>query len=262
MGVAVQIAYTVSGLAVGFIVGLTGVGGGSLMTPLLVLVFGINPATAVGTDLLYASITKSAGAWVHAKRGNVDWKLVGALGSGSVPAAIVTLALLHFLGVDSKSASGVITVSLGIAILLTAFALLFKNHLQRIARGGERARRWREDHAYKATALTGAVIGVLVSLSSVGAGALGVTALFWLFPAMATVRIVGSDIAHAVPLTAVAGLGHFAMGSVDLDLLGALLLGSLPGIWIGSHLSHRVPEHWLRPMLASILILVGGKLVW
>ena len=124
MGVAVQIAYTVSGLAVGFIVGLTGVGGGSLMTPLLVIVFGINPATAVGTDLLYASITKSAGAWVHAKRGNVDWKLVGALGSGSVPAAIVTLAVLHFLGVDSKSASGVITFSLGIAILLTAFALL------------------------------------------------------------------------------------------------------------------------------------------
>lgn len=256
-----QLAYTVSGLAVGFIVGLTGVGGGSLMTPLLVLVFGIHPATAVGTDLLYASVTKSAGAWVHARRGNVDWKLVGAMAAGSVPAALATIAALHLLGIDSKSTSGVITVSLGVAILLTAVALLFKERLTRLARrpgGGE----WRARHAYLAAGITGAVIGVLVSLSSVGAGALGVTALFWLFPAMATVRIVGSDIAHAVPLTAVAGLGHFALGTVDLTLLGSLLLGSLPGIWIGSHLSSRVPEHWLRPMLASLLIFVGGRLVW
>jgi uncharacterized protein len=259
--VGVQIAYTVSGLAVGFIVGLTGVGGGSLMTPLLVLVFGINPATAVGTDLLYASITKSAGAVVHSRKGHVDWKLVGALASGSVPSALVTVGILHLIGVEGRLSSGLITGSLGVAVILTAIALLFKERLVKLARTGEGARRWRERHAYRATALTGAIIGVLVTLSSVGAGALGVTALFWLFPAMATVRIVGSDIAHAVPLTAVAGLGHFAMGTVDLSLLGALLLGSLPGIYIGSHLSSRVPEQWLRPALASLLILVGGKLV-
>ncbi len=257
----VQIAYTVSGLAVGFIVGLTGVGGGSLMTPLLVVVFGMNPATAVGTDLLYASITKSAGAAVHARKGHVDWKLVVALASGSVPAALVTVCILHMIGVEGRVASGLITGSLGVAVILTAIALLFKERLVKLARTGEVARRWRERHAYRVTALTGAIIGVLVTLSSVGAGALGVTALFWLFPAMATVRIVGSDIAHAVPLTAVAGLGHFAMGTVDLSLLGALLLGSLPGIYIGSHLSSRVPEQWLRPALASLLILVGGKLV-
>lgn len=256
-----QLAYTVSGLAVGFIVGLTGVGGGSLMTPLLVLVFGINPATAVGTDLLYASITKSAGAVVHSRKGHVDWKLVGALASGSVPAALVTVVILHMIGVEGRMSSGLITGSLGVAVILTAIALLFKDRLLKLARTGEGARRWREQHAYRATALTGAIIGTLVSLSSVGAGALGVTALFWLFPAMATVRIVGSDIAHAVPLTAVAGLGHFALGTVDLSLLGSLLLGSLPGIYIGSHLSSRVPEHWLRPALASLLILVGGKLV-
>ncbi len=256
-----QLAYTVSGLAVGFIVGLTGVGGGSLMTPLLVLVFGINPATAVGTDLLYASITKGAGAVVHARKGHVDWKLVGALASGSVPAALVTVVILHIIGVEGRMSSGLITVSLGVAVILTAIALLFKERLLKLARSGEGAWRWREKHAYQVAALTGAVIGILVSLSSVGAGALGVTALFWLFPAMATVRIVGSDIAHAVPLTAVAGLGHFALGTVDLALLGSLLLGSLPGIYIGSHLSSRVPEQWLRPALASLLILVGGRLV-
>lgn len=256
-----QLAYTVSGLAVGFIVGLTGVGGGSLMTPLLVLVFGVNPATAVGTDLLYASITKSAGAYVHSRKGHVDWKLVGALASGSVPAALITVVILHMIGVEGRMSSGLITVSLGVAVILTAIALLFKERLLKLARSGEGAWRWREKHAYQAAALTGAIIGTLVSLSSVGAGALGVTALFWLFPAMATVRIVGSDIAHAVPLTAVAGLGHFALGTVDLALLGSLLLGSLPGIFIGSHLSSRVPEHWLRPALASLLILVGGKLV-
>lgn len=253
--------YALSGLLVGCIVGLTGVGGGSLMTPLLVMVFGISPATAVGTDLLYASLTKATGVWVHARRGNVEWKLVGWMAAGSIPAALAALVAMHFLGVNSQRVSGLITGSLGIALILTALAILFKERLQRLGKGtaGES---WRERHLVSATVATGAVIGALVALSSVGAGAVGVAALFWLFPRLASSRIVGSDIAHAVPLTAVAGLGHFFMGTVDWHLLLNLLIGSLPGIYIGSHLSGRIAERWLRPALASMLVLVGGKLVF
>ncbi len=253
--------YALSGLLVGFIVGLTGVGGGSLMTPLLVMVFGISPATAVGTDLLYASFTKATGAWVHARRGNVEWKLVGWMAAGSIPAAFVALVALHFLGVDSHRVSGLITGSLGIALILTALAILLRERLQRLGKHGA-AGQWRERHVVPATVMTGAVIGALVALSSVGAGAVGVAALFWLFPLLPASRIVGSDIAHAVPLTFVAGLGHFYMGTVDWHLLGNLLTGSLPGIYLGSMLSGRIAERWLRPALASMLVLVGGKLVW
>jgi uncharacterized membrane protein YfcA len=256
-----ELGYALSGLLVGCIVGLTGVGGGSLMTPLLVMVFGISPATAVGTDLLYASLTKATGVWVHARRGNIEWKLVGWMAAGSIPAALLALVAMHFLGVNSQRVSGLITGSLGIALILTALAILFKEKLQRLGKsnGGES---WRERHLVSATVTTGAVIGALVALSSVGAGAVGVAALFWLFPRLRATRIVGSDIAHAVPLTAVAGLGHFFMGTVDWHLLLNLLIGSLPGIYIGSHLSGRIAERWLRPALASMLVLVGGKLVF
>jgi uncharacterized protein len=255
-----ELGYALSGLLVGFIVGLTGVGGGSLMTPLLVMVFGISPATAVGTDLLYASFTKATGVWVHARRGNVEWKLVGWLAAGSIPAALAALIALHYLGVDSHRVGGLITGSLGIALILTALAILFKDRLQRLGKHGA-GQRWRERHVVPATVATGAVIGALVALSSVGAGAVGVAALFWLFPLLPASRIVGSDIAHAVPLTAVAGLGHFYMGTVDWHLLVNLLIGSLPGIYLGSQLSGRIADRWLRPALASMLVLVGGKLV-
>ncbi len=255
-----EIGYALSGLLVGFIVGLTGVGGGSLMTPLLVMGFGIPPATAVGTDLLYASFTKATGVWVHGRRGNVEWKLVSWLAAGSIPAAIVALIALHLLGVGSHKVGGLITGSLGIALILTALAILFKDRLQRLGQNSA-GKRWRERHVVAATIATGAVIGALVALSSVGAGALGVAALFWLFPLLPASRIVGSDIAHAVPLTAVAGVGHFFMGSVDWSLLLNLLIGSLPGIYLGSHLSGRIAERWLRPALASMLVLVGAKLV-
>jgi uncharacterized protein len=257
-----EIAYTVSGFIVGFIVGVTGVGGGSLMTPILVLGFGIHPATAVGTDLLYASITKSAGIWVHGRRGNVDWKIVGWLSAGSLPAALICVLILHSLDVTSSHATGVITFSLGVALILTAAALLFKEHLLRWSGKVARPDGWRARNFRGLTIATGAVLGALVTLSSVGAGALGVTALLLLFPLTAAVRIVGTDIAHAVPLTAVAGLGHLSMGSVDFPLLGSLLLGSLPGIYLGSHFGSRLPERYLRPALATLLVLIGGKLVW
>lgn len=254
--------YTVSGFLVGLVVGVTGVGGGSLMTPLLVLFFGISPAKAVGTDLLYAAITKSLGGWVHSRNGTVDWKIAGLLSLGSLPAALFTIALFKYLGLDEQSLKGLITGVLSAALLLTAVALLFKDRILKLALRDEGATSLVHQRYLKpATIATGAVVGVLVTISSIGAGVLGTVALLFLYPRMATAKVVGTDIAHAVPLTAVAGLGHFALGTVDLVLLGSLLLGSLPGIWIGSHLSSRVPEKVLRPLLASMLLLIGTRLV-
>jgi uncharacterized protein len=249
--------YILSGFAIGAIVGLTGVGGGSLMTPLLILVFGVAPVTAVGTDLLFAALTKTGGAWAHARRQNVDWNIVGRLAAGSVPASAVTLLLLHLFVSDHGKLATIVSAALGVALILTGGALLFRDRLHA----------WSVRHAAPRAASTsgrtvivGAILGVLVAVSSVGAGALGVTALFFLYPGLAAVRIVGTDIAHAVPLTLVAGLGHAAAGAVDWTLLVALLIGSLPGIWLGSALSHKLPERLLRTALAGMLVLIGGKL--
>jgi len=254
--------YTVSGFAVGLIVGITGVGGGSLMTPLLVLLFGIAPATAVGTDLLYASLTKLGGSWVHGRRGTVDWLIVRRLATGSIPAALLSLWLLHVLQLDGKHFKTLITSVLSIALVLTALALLLKPRVQKLGQRKDGAiLELHAHHLPAATILTGAVLGVLVTISSVGAGALGMVVLLFLYPRHRPVTLVGTDIAHAVPLTLVAGLGHAALGTVDYALLGALLLGSLPGIWLGSHLSTRIPEKILRPLLASMLMLIGGRLL-
>ncbi|HMV54000.1 MAG TPA: sulfite exporter TauE/SafE family protein [Rhodocyclaceae bacterium] len=251
--------YTFAGFVVGIIVGMTGVGGGSLMTPLLVLMFGIHPATAVGTDLLYAAITKAGGTITHSLKGTVDWKVTGRLASGSIPAAATTLYLVsQFAPGGIGGASGTISFALGIALVLTALALIFRRNLQDFA---QRHATLSERQTAVLTVITGAILGVLVSISSVGAGALGVTALILLYPRMSTIRIVGSDIAHAVPLTAVAGMGHWMLGSVDWSLLLALLLGSLPGITLGSHLSVKVPDRVLRPLLATLLVVIGGKLI-
>jgi uncharacterized membrane protein YfcA len=255
-------AYTVSGFVVGFIVGMTGVGAGALMTPLLVLVFGISPAIAVGTDLLYASLTKCAGAWVHTRRGRVDWRVVSWLAAGSVPAALLTLAGIRALGVESRQFSLLVTTALGGVLVLTAIALAVTGRLrlgqlrERIA--ASRLQRYR----VFVTLAVGAVLGALVTLTSVGAGALGIVALLAVYPRIPAATLVGSDIAHAVPLTLVAGLGHAALGSVDFRLLAALLAGSLPGIYLGSHVAGRLPERVLRDALAVVLAVTGGKLVW
>lgn len=254
--------YTISGFVVGFIVGVTGVGGGSLMTPLLVLVFGIAPVTAVGTDLLYASFTKMGGSWVHSQRGTVDWKVVKLLASGSLPAAILSMALLRYLALDPTSLKALINNVLSVALLLTAIALLFKPYLQNLGRKKDGAiYELQAHHLPGATILTGSVLGTLVTISSVGAGALGVVVLLFLYPRIPTSKIVGTDIAHAVPLTLVAGLGHVAMGTVNFGLLASLLLGSLPGIWLGSNLGIKIPDQILRPILATMLVLIGGKLI-
>jgi len=254
--------YTLSGLVIGFIVGVTGVGGGSLMTPLLIMVFNVPPATAVGTDLLYAAITKAGGAWVHGRRGTVHWQLVGRLAMGSAPAALITILCLNALGVENEIFSGVILTTLGVALLLTAMALLFRQQLTRMGRShfGFLVE-WRDQHILSATIATGAVLGVLVTVTSVGAGALGMVVLFMLYPRLPAVTLVGSDIAHAVPLTLIAGLGHAYMGTVDYVLLGSLLLGSLPGIYLGSHVGSHIPDRILRPILATILIVIGIKLI-
>ncbi|MGB6308945.1 MAG: sulfite exporter TauE/SafE family protein [Steroidobacteraceae bacterium] len=249
-------AQALSGFVVGAIVGLTGVGGGSLMTPLLVLLFGIHPATAVGTDLLHAAITKAGGTYVHARQGRVEWRITYLLAAGSIPAAVLTIfGLQHFT--HGIGGSKIITTTLGAALLLTAAALALRTHLRRLSRA--QSPEVRRHPAY--TILTGAVLGVLVSVSSVGAGSLGITALFFLYPQLKASRIVAADLAHAVPLTLVAGLGHWLFGSVDAKLLLSLLAGSLPGIYLGSHFAGRVPETILRSLLAAILLLVGLRLI-
>ena len=255
--------YTVSGFLVGLIVGVTGVGGGSLMTPLLVLFFGVSPATAVGTDLLYASITKSLGGWVHSRNGSVDWKVVGLLSLGSLPAALLTIVLLKYLALDEKTLKSLVISVLSVALLLTATALLLKDWIKKIAlREDGTVYELHHRHLPAATIATGVVVGTLVTISSIGAGVLGTVALLFLYPRFSAVKVVGTDIAHAVPLTAIAGLGHMALGTVDFVLLGSLLLGSLPGIYLGSHLSARVPEKVLRPILATMLLTIGTRLVF
>jgi len=255
--------YTISGFAVGLIVGVTGVGGGSLMTPLLVLFFGVSPATAVGTDLLYASLTKTLGGWVHSKRGSVDWKVFGLLAMGSLPAAVITIALLKYLALEEKTLRSLVTSVLSVALLATATALLFKDAIKKLARRKDGSV-YELHHRYlpAATITTGVIVGALVTISSIGAGVLGTVALLFLYPRMPAVKVVGTDIVHAVPLTALAGMGHMALGTVDLVLLGSLLLGSLPGIYIGSHLSAKVPEKVLRPILAVMLLIIGLKMVF
>ncbi len=250
--------YVLSGAFVGFIVGLTGVGGGSLMTPILVLAFGIHPATAVGTDLLYAAATKGVGTMIHGLSRNIAWRVVALLASGSVPSAVATLYVLSQVGLQSAQSQKIITVTLGISLLLTAIMFLFRNRLRGL-RGGANPSSGSRDAAL--TILTGAVLGFLVSITSVGAGAIGVTALLLLYPGYSTVRIVGTDIAHAVPLTLVAGTGHWWLGSVDVIMLSMLLMGSIPGIVLGSFLAPRMPERGLRILLAIVLTLVGLKLL-
>jgi len=255
--------YSIAGFIVGFIVGLTGVGGGSLMTPILVLFFGIKPAIAVGTDLLFAAVTKSGGVFVHHRRGTIKWEIVGLLCLGSVPATFLAIIVLKKLGEAGIDYDRLITTSLSIALILTSLVLLFKGKLQTLSQN-ERFSSIRIIHSRickPMTVLAGALIGTFVTFSSVGAGALGAAFLFFLYPRIPAISIVGTDIAHAVPITAISGLGHLHLGTVDLILLISLLIGSLPGIYLGSHIGSQLPEKILRPALASMLFLIGIRLV-
>ena len=250
--------YVASGFGVGLLVGMTGVGGGSLMTPLLILLFGIHPATAVGTDLLYAATTKTVGSLAHSWKKSIHWPAVIRLASGSIPASIFTLVVLWWLGLNGEASRSLVNLVLCFALFLTAASLIFRKAIMQ--RHPWHPEQVNPTTTARATVLVGAVLGVLVSISSVGAGAVGVTALLLLYPQLPMPRIVASDIAHAVPLTLVAGIGHWATGEIDWGLMGVLLVGSLPGIIIGSYLAHRVPEPALRVVLAVTLIVVAGNL--
>ena len=247
-----------SGFGVGAIVGVTGVGGGSLMTPLLLSVFKLNPAVAIGTDLWFAAITKTAGSVSHHQAGHVQWRITGLLLAGSIPASLATVALMHLTGV-TKGWAAALTLSLGIALLLTAVTVAYKRVWQGV---GLRLERWIPEQRKPAlTVACGLVLGVLVSLSSIGAGAIGATLILLLYPRLKSHEIVGTDIAHAVPLTLVAGIGHATLGHVEWGLLGALLVGSIPGIWIGANMTKWLPERLTRAMLCVSLVTAGLKVI-
>ena len=252
--------YSLSGLAVGLLVGMTGVGGGALMTPLLILVFGVHPATAVGTDLLYAAATKTGGSLVHGLAHSIDWRVVRRLASGSIPATLVTLLALSQFNMDGEGARSLITLVLSFALVLTATVLIVGEPIIRFYRA--RVSDVPPARTATNTVLVGLVLGVLVSISSVGSGAIGVVALVLLYPHLPMSKIVGSDIAHAVPLTLIAGVGHWMIGSVDWHIIGSLLAGSLPGIFIGSYFAVRVPERALRVILALTLFVVAGRIIY
>ena len=261
----VFLEYVVGGAVVGLVVGATGVGGGSLMTPLLTLVFGLPAQVAVGTDLLFASATKFSGAIAHWRRGNVQWSITGWMTLGSVPAALGTIAALRAWHPDATQFAAIIRPSLAAALLLTAASLLFRSRIQALGRrfasgpagaipaGASPARPL-------PTFALGIVIGVMVTLTSVGAGAVGVVALLFLYPTLTAKRLIAVDIAHAIPLTLVAGLGHVALGTVNWLVLGALLIGSVPAISLGALLADRLPEKALRVLLAAMLTLIGTRL--
>ena len=252
--------YSLAGVLVGLVVGLTGVGGGSLMTPLLVLAFGFHPTTAVGTDLLYASATKAVGTTVHGWRGTVDWRVVGRLALGSVPATIVTLLILSRTAAGSEGAGHIMSVILGVTLLASAVATLLRARI--VAYLTPRFGTMSGARLTILTVLLGAALGSLVSLTSVGAGALGMTALLILYPSLPVNKLVGSDIAHAVPLTLLGGIGHWILGSVNGALLVSLLIGSIPGIIFGSLIASRVSDRVLGPILAVVLAIVGARLLF
>ena len=234
-------------------------GGGAMMTPLLILLFGVHPATAVGTDLLYASATKAVGTLVHGLNHTVRWRIVTLLAMGSVPATALTLLVMSKFDQSGTIASGIIASVLGVLLLLTSLSLFFRS--QFLAFAGTWLLAIEPRQTTLLTVTTGAALGVLVTISSVGAGALGVTALLLLYPRLPMAIIVGSDIAHAVPLTLVAGVGHWFLGAVDWPLFTSLLTGSVPGIILGSYISAHVPDAVLRPILATTLMVVGGRLI-
>lgn len=260
MGVmgTIDLFHAVAGLLVGLLVGLTGVGGGSLMTPLLVLLFGVSAKTAVGTDLLFAAITKIAGSAVHGSRESVEWKIVRRMALGSVPAAVLTLLVMWRVGKVGASTEHVILISLASLLALTSLAVIGRKWLFGNVRNGEESRSPRVEIG--GTVALGALIGVAVSVSSVGAGAIGVTVLLVLYPRLPVARIVGSDIAHAVPLTLIAGTGHWIMGDVNGTLLTNLLIGSIPGVVVGSYLSSHAPDRVLQPLLAAVLAISSWQL--
>jgi uncharacterized membrane protein YfcA len=253
----------VAGFLVGLVVGLTGVGGGSLMSPILILLFGIAPGTAIGTDLWFAAITKTVGGFVHHRAASVDFGVVRLLAIGSVPAALLTGVWLWQHGIERLESAGTLSHGLGAVLILTAIATLLRRRLANWTatlkiRGTPSFSRIK----IAATIAAGIILGTLVTLTSVGAGALGATMLLMLYPhRLSLKKLVGTDITHAVPIALVGGLIHLWLGTVNWGLLGMLLVGSLPGIVIGSRLAAVVPERVIQPALALVLVVAGYNLI-
>ena len=255
-----SITYILSGFAVGLLVGMTGVGGGSLMTPLLTLMFGVTPSVAVGTDLAFASITKSAGTVTHRLRGTVQWDIVGRLCLGALPAALVATLALQYFGPLNEAIGKVIRYSIAVSVMLTVVAIILRGKMLAWVNASP-SRQLHGRSLTVATIASGALLGTLVTISSIGAGAIGATLLVMLYPRLTPAEVAGTDIAYAVPLTAIAAVGHWWLGSINWVLLAALLVGSVPGITLGSWAARAVPERFLRGMLAMTLATVAFKLI-
>ncbi|WP_426110229.1 sulfite exporter TauE/SafE family protein [Massilia sp. PWRC2] len=255
------LSYVVSGFAVGLLVGMTGVGGGSLMTPLLTLLFGVPPSVAVGTDLAFACVTKTAGTFTHRLRGTVRWDIVRLLCAGALPAAVVAALSLKHFGTVNAEIGQLIRYCIAGSVLLTVTALLFKTNMMAWV-NARPSRQLQGRSLTVATVAAGLVLGALVTVSSIGAGAIGATLLVLMYPRLTAAEVAGTDIAYAVPLTAIAAVGHWWLGSIDWTLLATLLVGSVPGITIGAFAARAVPERFLRALLALTLTTVAVKLLW
>lgn len=253
---------SLAGLFVGAVVGATGVGGGAVMTPLLVLLLGVVPHTAIGTDLLYASATKVFGVGVHGFQGRVDWQIVRRLALGSLPAATATLAWLHSTGSQGMR-DGTIFFVLGVVLILSACStVLMPLLIRKVAQKGFVTPALFTRNQPVLTVLAGIVLGLVVTLTSIGAGAMGAVMLVFLYPLRLTpARLVGTDLAHAIPLALLAGCGHILLGNVDFTLLWQLLLGSIPGVWLGAHFGGKLPHTVLRVAIAVVLGSVGLKML-
>lgn len=256
--------FILAGMLVGFCVGITGVGGGSLMTPILISLFRIEPHIAIGTDLLYAAISKFCGSMVHARKLNIVWPIVLWLAVGSIPASFITSWVLeHYLS-QSTHYKAVLTMVLGFMLTLTGVSIIFRTRIEKFFnkfRTKEVTQSENEQLAIHKKrsfiVIMGIILGVFVTLSSVGAGAFGIMALVIMFPNLPMIRIIGSDVVHAVLLTLVAGLGHMSAGNVDFTLLMWLLVGSIPAIIIGTLISSRMPERLIRKILGITLFALG-----
>ncbi|MBP6113592.1 MAG: sulfite exporter TauE/SafE family protein [Acinetobacter sp.] len=260
-----SIEYILAGVLVGFCVGVTGVGGGSLMTPILITLFKIEPHIAIGTDLLYAAISKFFGSVVHAKKLNIVWPIVIWLAVGSIPASIATTWVLDNYLSQSTHYKAILTMVLGFMLTITGISIVFRTQVERFfSRFGKPMtnedidqQRERLKSKRLQIALMGIVLGIFVTLSSVGAGAFGIMALIIMFPNLPMIRIIGSDVVHAVLLTLVAGMGHMSSGNVDFELLMWLLIGSIPAIIVGTLVSSRLPEKIIRKILGITLFALG-----
>jgi len=257
----IDAAFAAAGALTGFVVGLTGVGGGALMTPILLIFFGVSPTTAIATDLWFAAITKLVGARIHHTNGNVDWQVAKRMWLGSLPMALLIVVIVS-QGAQVAKVDW-LTKAIGIVVLITALGLLISPKLVTYAR----SRRIGQPEHFKSiqpalTVVSGGVLGLCVALTSVGAGALGSVMLLYLYPLRMTPhRLVATDIVHAIPLAVVAGLGYLFAGIVDWWMLASMLVGSIPTVLLGSLLAGKIPGRAIQIALATVLVAAGIKVL-